>query len=292
MTKLPITEFGDRLIQTRDLDPTYVGLHGAALGQDQLCRWLLAYWCFYHVGVACYLSEFEGGDYWDWMLRAAYNHEEQLPHHYGLPEGRWPRAAERRHFRGQKCADAVEWLRREFERPENPVKHLMIHPDWERTGMTDKKIMTYVRDWPMFGPWIAFKAADMLERCAGVPVKFDPDIALMYDEPRRALDILSEGAFEVADDGTGITTGIQPRDWDRRKWYDVLSMYFRKHLAPPARDRTCGPQEVETVLCKWKSYMGGHYHIGKDIHDHRGALAGWGSTAASMLAKMPEEVQG
>jgi hypothetical protein len=31
-------------------------------------------------------------------------------------------------------------------------------------------------------------------------------------------------------------------------------------------------QEIETIFCKYKSYVKGHYHVGKDIHEIREAL--------------------
>ena len=36
-------------------------------------------------------------------------------------------------------------------------------------------------------------------------------------------------------------------------------------------------QEVETVLCKWKSARKGHYWIGLDTRDHRAQLSEWGA---------------
>lgn len=286
--KMSVQAFGDVLIRSGDLDPAYIGLHGAALPRPQLGRWLLAYWCFYHVGAASYLSEWEGADYWAHMLCAAKN--TVSPREFNLPSDRWPRAAERRHFRGEKCVDAVKWLQREFEKPENPVLHLTIHPGWDGE-ITEQKVMKYVMDWPMFGPWIAFKAADMLERVAGVPVQFDSNLGLMYSEPRAALDLLVATTRDglTSDKNDQISSGITSSSWTAEDWYNNLSSYFRQHRAPPARDRPCGPQELETVLCKWKSYMGGHYHLGKDTAEHRAALLGWGQTAEKMLQYMPGE---
>src|ERR1700682_5543491 len=107
-----VLEFGDALIRTRDLDPLYCGLVGADLPRDQLARYLLSYLCFYHVGSSAWISEGEGDEFWARMKIAARN--DIGPRNFweeGLPQlDRWPRAAERRHFRGQKCVDAVEWL--------------------------------------------------------------------------------------------------------------------------------------------------------------------------------------
>lgn len=280
--KMDVRSFGDALIETRDLDPVYCGLVGAQLPEPQLCRWLLAYWCFYHVGVASALSDCEGQNYWAMMKIAAENQID--PHHYSsqmpykLPSGRWPRAAERRHFRGQKCVDAVEWLRDNV--PGDPLND---HPaeGWVRLlscrPLTDKSIMNCVQTWPMFGPWIAFKVADMMERVYGSKIKFDPNLGLMYEEPRKGLHLLINQP-----PGTEFNTVGDA--------YNQLSHYFANKQAPPQGDRPCGPQEVETVLCKWKSHMGGHYWVSKDIHEQRQALAGWGPTAEKIAAAYPPEV--
>ena len=34
-------------------------------------------------------------------------------------------------------------------------------------------------------------------------------------------------------------------------------------------------QEVETILCKWKSHMGGHYPLGNDLHEIREGMTPW-----------------
>jgi hypothetical protein len=268
--KMNVRDFGDALIETRDLDPVYCGLVGARLPEPQLCRWLLAYWCFYHVGAASCISQFEGAEFWGVMKVAAENAERPgflPPSNLGIT--RWPRAAERRHFRGQKCVDAVEWLAK--LEPEMWVRSLSVRE-------TDKDLMHKVQKWPMFGPWIAFKAADMMERVYGTKVQFDRNLGLMYEEPRKALDIL--------------VSSFSPSGevWTAERWYNALLTYFSARRAPPSGDRYCGPQEVETVLCKWKSYMGGHYRVGKDIHEQRQALAGWGETAERINKAYPSEV--
>lgn len=273
----PIQEFGRRLLETGDLDPLYIGLVRAELPEPQLCRYLLAYWCFYHVGVASLISEHEAPeDYWYVMLTAAEN--TVAPYAY-MPTvidpsfERWPRAAERRHFRGQKCVDAVRWF--SSRAPEDWVRGLVP------AGVTPQEewVMRRAQMWPLFGPWISFKVADMMERVYGANIVFSPKSILMYDEPRAALGILSAS---YSPEGTV---------WGANEWYEKLLTYFGSaHRAPPRGDRPVGPQEVETILCKWKSMRGGHYHVGKDIHEHRQALAGWGATAERLLKSYPSEV--
>lgn len=78
-TKTSIFEFGEQLLETRDLDPSYVGICGAHLPSDQLKRVLLPYCLFYHAGVAAKLSESEGKAFWDGMLAAAANADDSWP---------------------------------------------------------------------------------------------------------------------------------------------------------------------------------------------------------------------
>ncbi len=266
--KMDIIEFGEALIRTRDLDPVYCAVHDARLPRDQLHRWLLAYWCFYHVGAASWLSGFRSEAYWEQMAQAAEN--KTSPRDHGLPSDRWPRAAERRHFRGAKCVEAVKQLRDVYGKPELAVRDLILP--------SEKAILRRIKDWYLFGPWIGFKAADMLERCAGARVSFDPNIGLMYSEPRKGLELAARRGYYY-----GMAYG---------DIYANLLDHFKNRGAPPALDRPCGPQEVETILCKWKSHMSGHYWVGKDIAEQRPALKGWGRTADKLLRAYPEEVAG
>lgn len=247
--QMHIRPFGNALIATGDLDPVYVALYKAHLPVPQLQRLLLAYWCFYHLGLAAYLSEFKGDAYWEAMLRAADN--KTL-----APVGKlWPRATERRHFRGEKCVKAINWFSR--NQPEFWVHSLARYK-------TETDVMAAVEEWPQFGPWIAFKAADMLERVMGQPIKFSENIGLMYESPREGLRVLQSW-------GGGGTA---------EEFYAELMEHFGKLTAPPGYDRKCGAQEVETILCKWKSHVSGHYTVGKDIKEVAHTLAGgWGKTA-------------
>jgi hypothetical protein len=255
-----ILDFGALLIKTEDLDPVYCGLYRAKLPEPQLCRLLLAYLSFYHLGVSAWMSEHEGGNFWDWMEKAAVN---ETPAPSG---GRWPRSSERRHFRGQKCVNAVRWLAEHYA-PETPVRLLAKLP-------TEKLIIAQVCKWPMFSTWAGFKAADLMERVYGAPVKFNPNIGLMYESPRAALNQLVVDHSFIAPEAL----------------YNNLMTYFSETKAPPRFDRYCNCQEVETVLCKFGSMRHGKYWVGKDISEVREALHGWGETAHQILNSMPSEV--
>lgn len=267
---MSITEFGEALLNTGDLDPVYIALHGARMDRAQLERWCVAYWCFYHAGAASYLSALEGEEFWVMMLRAAAN-ETSPP---VKPGERWPRASERRYFRGPKCIKAVEWMANRWERPEDLVDHLVGMSQPVGAVRTEKSVMEAVAEMPLFGPWIGFKVADMMERVLGLHVRFSPDIGLIYKEPRAALDLLCENGHYNTAQGA----------------YEHVSMWFEKHPAPPDLERPCGTQEVETILCKFKSHCNGHYRVGKDISEVHHALEGWGDVAWHLQKMLPEEV--
>lgn len=70
-----------------------------------------------------------------------------------------------------------------------------------------------------------------------------------------------------------------------------LEETFSDLLAPPLFDRPIGLQEVETVLCCWKSHMNGHYPLNNDIDEIQEGLRGWGTAASAFSKMMPEPVR-
>jgi hypothetical protein len=141
---------------------------------------------FYDVGFSAAVSNRGAQSYWGEIERAARN--EERPPHPTLE--RYPRGMERRHFRGTNCIKAVQQLAQKFPKPEDAVSSLL-----PKRG--DMAIMEKVKQWPMFGNWIAFKVVDMLERCAGVKCEISVDLVLMYEEPYKALEMLTGGSTDV-----------------------------------------------------------------------------------------------
>ena len=60
---LGMTEFGEHLLRTGDLDPVYLALNRSDFDEAQRLRWLVAYCGFYHRGVSCYLSARAGDEF-------------------------------------------------------------------------------------------------------------------------------------------------------------------------------------------------------------------------------------
>jgi hypothetical protein len=114
----------------------------------------------------------------------------------------------------------------------------------------------------------------MLERLGLAPVKFtDDDIFSLYDAPREGAELMVK---LHAPDKT-----VEPRVWA----LDRLKYVLGNWKAPPGDDRLIGVQEIETILCKWKSHKAGKYTVGKDIAEVGHALQFGGNTPLLRLMR-------
>ena len=272
--RLSIEKFGRELIVSGDLDPVYIALRRGVPDRDQQYRWLIAYWCFYHCGVASYMSQFEGKYFWDKMMIAALNEEGK-----GNPVdgGRWPRGTERRHARGEQSWFMVKDLRKKYGMPEYMLRFLCDHA---KTSIAYKTMEKWIREHYLFGPWIAFKICDMLERVLNVPIVFDRAGVFMFKSPMEA-------AYMVWENQHGPDREKPSKEEVVAQVVSYLKDEFSDLLAPPTYDRPIGLQEIETVLCKFKSHLNGHYPLYNDITEIDEGLTGWGETADRFMAGMP-----
>lgn len=282
--RLDIETFGRHLLVSGDLDPVYIALKKVDWKEGQLERWLIAYWSCYHCGASSYLSEHEGDMFWDRLLVAA---ENTVATPLG---GRWPRAPERRHWRGDNAIKSVEDLMGKYPgRPEQMVWGIAndtVQSDPSATSpmltytTVAKRVMSHVG----FGPWIAFKVADMLERVMDVEVQFSLSDVL-YEDPEEA-------AVRVWLAKSGQPPGSVPKD--RRAAVERVVIHliseFGAFDAPPGGGRKVGIQEVETILCKWKSHQNGHYPLDNDLTEIRAGTSSWAAispTATEFLHYLP-----
>jgi len=234
-----VLEFGNALVASGDLDPVYIYLEEKGYKDNHLKRWLLAYSMFYHVGVANYLSDFEGDDYWEAI---------------GKDFKTFPRGEERRHFRTQAAIKSVTHMS-EYD-PESIV-------DYWYKDLDFKDVIKAVQTLPSYGPWIAFKLADMGERCLGLPIDFSECVLNFYREPRMGAALVFAGDPDYSIDGHEVLNVVD---------YILSDLNEKDLMAPPRYDRRLNIQEAETILCKFKSYKKGHYYVGKDIDAVKKAL--------------------
>lgn len=242
------TTFGQQLINTGDLDPVYIALAKSGVGPAELARIIVAYSCNYHLSSAAYIAQYNGQKFWDKLAEAAVNE--------GL---KWPRGSERRHWRGKASVEGTQWISARYSTPETLVAYWATGSVQWYTGLKRKQQSTFVevfkrvQELPYYGPWIAFKVADLLERVMGYPVDFSSFELGVYEEPRKGAALLLTGCAD-----TKIT------DAELNLTVTALLKELGPLKAPPARDRRINIQEAETVLCKYKSHVGGHYPPGKD----------------------------
>jgi hypothetical protein len=233
--------FGKQMIKTGDLDPVYIALYDSQFNTAQVARWMLAYSCLYHLAASVYISERKGQDFWNLLEKAAINE--------GL---KWPRGSERRHWRGHSSIECVNWIRLHFKQPEEVMKDWAT-PTFGDGTLTCANVLHNVQQFPYYGPWISFKVADLLDRVAGVKVDFTNFELGVYSEPRKGAALLLSGDTEQK-----ITDG------ELRSVTEALGKALGPLKAPPDYKRRINVQEIETVLCKYKSHVGGHYPPGKD----------------------------
>lgn len=279
---LEIEPFGEHLIKSNDLDPVYVALTEmkAFCDDEQIMRWLLAYWCFYHCGFASWISEFDHRKYWEHFINASRNN---LPAPTG---GRWPRGKERRYWRGDTAVSAAVSLAENYPTPHHMVESLIPVGRIQYIHVAELVQKHY-----LFGPWISFKVCDMLERVLEVAIDFDQASVFMFKDPAEAALMLWRQKQKFPETAT-------PKNRQNAidSVVEYLKMKFNSFTAPPSHDRPIGLQEIETVLCKWKSHRNGHYPLYNDIDEITEALNEWSphsATAklmASVMPKNPEAV--
>lgn len=275
---MSIITFGEALLSTGDLDPVYLAIQRAELDDQTLARLCLAYWCFYSLGTAAYIAHYgkKPSQFWELMTMAAENVRRAPAIPTGLSEKPWPRGAERRHFRGANAVGPMSYLKEHYKTAWHAVSSVLASGDEARP--TFGGVSARVQAWPGFGPWMAFKIADMGERVLGYPVDFDNCELGIYKDPRQGAAVAwmewhTNGAYANKDPWNYPITDTELRDTVKH-----YIKAFSKFKAPGG-DRKVNVQEVETIFCKYKSHLKGHYPLGKDTREVHHGLQGWGPLA-------------
>lgn len=283
--KLSVEDFGRYLFHSNDLDPVYVILHklysNGNMDIDQLQRWVLGYILCYHCGAACYFSEKKGVHFFEELLIAARNAQE------APVGGRWPRSHERRHWRGQFALNVVGRLQERYgEHPENFLLNVAGLERWSaKPELTPfKRIQANLKMHYGFGPWATFKLADIIDRVGLAPVEFKYQDVVIYDDPVKAAERLVKERYDLPD-----AASVKPEAV--KDVFDWLIDHFSDQSAPPLHDRPVDIQEIETVLCKWKSHQNGRYPLYNDLREIKEGIAPWAKisrTAALFQANIPQ----
>lgn len=267
--------FGSLLFSSGDLDPIYIAAQGSSYSPQQLARWLVAYWLFYAAGFASYASEHSDREFWRVLARAAVN-ADLTP-----IGGRWPRGSERRHFRGPRAVEAVRRLHEQYSSAQQMVDFLTTG------GMDVSSVISRARGHYLFGDWISFKIADMLDALI-MPVRQDDISVFLYDSPRKSiLENIRLGTVPVP---TGLDEAGQlaaAMKWLGKK----LKNCSVPHKPGAQPDLFC----LETVWCKHLSHMHGHYPPLKDVVEIHEGVQPWVrvcSSAGRFKAHLPPQPKG
>lgn len=285
-------EFGSRLVQTGDLDPIYTMLNASKLPDTTLKRWCLAYWMFYHAGVASLIANAKPEDFWRMVWRAQ--------------NEKWPRGTERRHFKAENSRKAIEYLQEHFNTAEDAVNwvssrgHLTLsqHMGQDVSVARFHEILRRAQTWVGFGPWIAFKIADMVDAVLHIPVGFDESIPHFFDDPLAGAYCVFHQGLGVSWKGPELTSvaksEVKSMSGTERVQIvkEAVNLLQRRGLgelrSPTNPDRPLAVQEYETIFCKYKSHLNGHYPLGKDTHEILHVLEDdrWGPLASKLRNKL------
>ena len=266
-----VTEFGKQLLKTGDLDPVYIALHGANLDRPTLCRLVISYICFYHLGLAARLAEIkQPKKYWEAMMTAAIN-ETSID---GTKP--YPRGSERRHYRGDQATASMASLISLYPKGGEQAIAGFVRPN--KAGVyTYGSVSQSTMSHRGFGEWIGFKVADIAEQVLGYDVDSSDCVLGVYKDPRQGAALVLHG------DKTAPITDAELDGVIRG-----LVKHFKGYDALPRRHRKFGLFEAETVLCKFKSHVGGHYPLGKDTREIAHGLVGWGPLAEEIGRHLPK----
>lgn len=235
-------EFARLSIETLDLDPVYVALVKSNWDEAKIMRWCVGFITYYDMGCASDICDLQGDEFWT----ALWNRYDTNP-----------RAAERRHFRGEPGRKALKAWRNNYGTPEKMLGACM-------KGSFMEALEAGV---PQIGPYFTWKVMDFREAVFGYDVDWTGAENHLMGLPCSGLEFLFPGE-KPNESVWKVVEGIQ------------------SIFAPPWGKRNCGLPEAETIACMAKAYYKNGKPIGKDIVERREQLKDSGSNNARELYKV------
>jgi hypothetical protein len=230
-----IFSFVNEKLKIDDVEPMYTAITRARLPLVTRQKLCFAEGLADHLGLAARMAEEK--DFW----RAA---------HAYVAQGQ--RGGARRHFRGKVAKAALKIMERRF--PDLGKFFSSMPNDFYEARR-------FIMDQPQFGPFSAFKIADMAERTCEVPVDFSrvrlSDFAKF---PKRGAGLAADYIDNTPE---GVYALMLHHPWVRK--------------APPHYDRPLNAQEIETMFC---NYGHSKWHPpGYEASELRKLLIGYGKLA-------------
>lgn len=275
--KLSFEEFGAHLLKSGDLDPVYIALNGCGFDEGTRNRWLTAYCAFYSTGFASWASEREGHAFWNGLMEAAVN---DTPAPCG---GRWPRASERRHFRGGQAVKAIEeWQHTYGDSPEDMMA------DIASAAPSFEGVLREAQNHRSVGTWMGFKLVDLVDACMDKDIDQSDISMFIYDTPKKSM-------LRLWREKMGYPESVKPKD--ERVVLEAMIEYakeaFKEFTIPHKPGKPVDLFTLETCFCKHASHLNGHYPLYNDIDEINHGLQGWipsNSNAKLFYEKMPKHV--
>jgi len=269
--------FARHTIRSKDLDPIYYIVNEVGWPMKQKLQFFASYLAYYHAGVAAYMSTMGVDTWWTVMMLAAENRTPSP-----LNE-RWPRAKERRHFRGQQAIKAVTSWHEEFKSPQELFLHFLLPEATVADSMLNAQKIRSV------GQWMSFKIADITDACFDMNLDQTGDLTpFFYDTPVK-------GMLDYWRDRMGFPPHANPPGHKFHKVLQEISDYVADQLSAETNPHKSGepldPFCLETVFCKWKSHCNGHYPLYNDLMEVGEGLLPWAQingSAAQLLEALPE----
>lgn len=256
---MKIEEFGKHLLSSGDLDPVYIALNKCQFSEPVRNRWLTAYCAFYSAGFASYASEREGNDFWNTLMEAARN---ETPTPYGA---RWPRASERRHFRGGQAIAAIEaWKNTYPSHPERMMEYIAEGAPYF------EEVLSRARSFRSVGTWMGFKLVDLVDACMGRDIEQTNLTYFFYDTPKKSL-------FRQWRENMGYSENVQPKNEQEviQAMVNWLAGELKDYTIPHKPGKPLDMFCIETIFCKHQSHLNGHYPLYNDIDEITHGLESW-----------------
>lgn len=172
-------------------------------------------------------------------------------------------ASEYQYLHGKKTLDQVVYGSERRKNKRNTEKQLNYFINGFKIEYLPREYTEarkYLTGYGGIGDWAAWKFCDLLERVCDIHIDFSQvDFRDAYEYPLRGLCRVNGEPDSFVEHLSDTPT------------YEMF-MYMaenelgqiRNWMAPPKMDRPINIQEIETCLCKYHSYLQGHYFIGKD----------------------------
>lgn len=241
--------FGKHLMKSRDIDPLYPMLEHVIeernMDEDEAYWFTFLYVAWYNISVGLHA--------WHLCSEAS---DRILPHIYNAPLA-WPTGIERRASRGGRVIGHIESFL-EASRETGTAAWFLQELDMEATTLEEKHanwkiVNARLQTLRMNGRWAAYKHCEVLRRVHGVPI-IAPDMGNQFSSgPREGLAMIYG---EIEGQGPKVIEQL-----------DRQGVHLQRLLSK--RGLETDIEELETILCNWKSLRKGKYVVGHDIDENQ-----------------------